>query len=122
MIRKPRKAKVRISRKNRLSKRDIIQSGLYAFYAAIVGTILDILTTWGNTNSFYFDPKILIMGLKFSFITGISAMIQKWRDANKIVVTNVPEDILDMIKTSNSVSIQTDEDRMVVDNPDMKNR
>lgn len=119
--RKPKKARVRISRRNSLSKRDIVQSGLYAFYAAIVGTILDILTIWGNTDNLYFDPKVLIMGLKFSFITGVSAMIQKWRDSNKIVVTNVPEDILEMIKHSDKLSIQTEgKDQIVVDNPDAK--
>lgn len=97
-------ANIQTSTKFSLNLRDLGQAGLYAFIAGLIGFIGDFLTTWMTTNTLAVDTTQLMIGLKFAVVTGLAAIVQKFRDDNKIVITNVPTDVVESVKSKETNS------------------
>ena len=102
-------ANISTSTKFSLNLRDLGQTGLYTFIAMIVGTVLTFLQDLAKTGIANLDWQQLLNGLVFAAVTALTVMIQKFRDDNKIIITDVPTDVIKSIKdntTTSTVSVQ----------------
>lgn len=101
-------ANIATSKKFTLNGRDLIQTGIISFISIIVGALLSLLTEIqkagiGNLNWNELGQS-LVAGLILAGSTAITVMIHKFLDDNKIILTDVPKDVITSIKDKETTS------------------